>query len=44
MTVDQVMDTVIRDAAVYRDSGGGLTLSGGEPLMQIEALIELVNK
>lgn len=34
MTVDQVMDTVIRDAAVYRDSGGGLTLSGGEPLMQ----------
>jgi len=33
MTVDEVMDVVMRDAAVYRDSGGGLTLSGGEPLM-----------
>lgn len=33
MTVDEIMDVVIRDEAVYRDSGGGLTLSGGEPLM-----------
>ncbi|MBQ8250134.1 MAG: glycyl-radical enzyme activating protein [Clostridia bacterium] len=36
MTVNEVMDTVMRDLNVYRDSGGGLTLSGGEPLMQAE--------
>lgn len=34
MTVDEVMDIVARDKHIYRDSGGGLTLSGGEPLMQ----------
>ncbi len=36
MTVDEVMNTVMRDVNVYRDSGGGLTLSGGEPLMHGE--------
>ncbi len=36
MTVDAVMEIIMRDAAVYRDTGGGLTLSGGEPLMQAE--------
>ncbi|MBN1836580.1 MAG: glycyl-radical enzyme activating protein [Spirochaetales bacterium] len=35
-TVGRVMETVLRDAAYYRNSGGGLTLSGGEPLMQPE--------
>lgn len=34
MTVEQVLDEVERDAAFYRHSGGGLTLSGGEVLMQ----------
>jgi len=34
MTVDEVLDTVYRDAAFYRKSGGGVTLSGGEPLLQ----------
>ena len=33
MTVDEVMDIIMSDAAVYLDTGGGLTLSGGEPLM-----------
>jgi len=42
MTVDDVMDTVLRDADVYRDSGGGMTLSGGEPLMQGAFAIELM--
>jgi len=34
MTVDQVLDEVEQDAAFYRESGGGITLSGGECLLQ----------
>ena len=34
-TVAQVMHEVTKDADYYRSSGGGLTLSGGEPLMQV---------
>jgi pyruvate formate lyase activating enzyme len=32
MTVAEVLEEVRKDAAFYRRSGGGLTLSGGEPL------------
>ena len=32
--VDTVMQTVLRDKAFYRQSGGGMTLSGGEPSAQ----------
>lgn len=31
----EVLATVLRDAAFYRSSGGGVTLSGGEPAAQI---------
>ncbi len=34
MTVDQVLDEVEQDASFYRESGGGLTLSGGECQLQ----------
>ena len=34
MTVGEVMKTVLEDEPFYRRSGGGLTLSGGEPLAQ----------
>ncbi|MHB0857030.1 MAG: glycyl-radical enzyme activating protein [Anaerolineae bacterium] len=33
-TVDQVVDEVLRDQPFYQTSGGGVTLSGGEPLLQ----------
>ncbi len=36
VSVDQVMAEVMEDAAFYRSSGGGVTLSGGEPLLQLE--------
>ena len=41
-TVDEVMHEVIRDKAYYEDSGGGLTVSGGEPMMQIDFLERLL--
>jgi len=34
MTVEQVMEEVLRDRAFYADSMGGVTLSGGEPALQ----------
>jgi pyruvate formate lyase activating enzyme len=34
MTVDQTMAEVLKDRVFYDDSGGGVTVSGGEPLMQ----------
>jgi pyruvate formate lyase activating enzyme len=34
MTVEQVMDEVLQDRDFYRTSGGGVTLSGGEPTIQ----------
>lgn len=34
MTVDEVMTEIERDELFYRKSGGGVTISGGEPLLQ----------
>lgn len=36
MTVDQVLDEVEQDASFYHESGGGLTLSGGECQLQAD--------
>lgn len=36
ISVAEVMDLVAADRPFYRRSGGGLTLSGGEPLLQPE--------
>jgi len=33
-TVEEVMQTVLRDTDFYKKSGGGMTLSGGEPFAQ----------
>jgi len=35
-TVGEVLDEVLRDRCFYETSGGGMTLSGGEPLSQID--------
>jgi len=35
-TVEEVVGEVLRDRPFYETSGGGMTLSGGEPLMQID--------
>jgi pyruvate formate lyase activating enzyme len=38
--VDELLSEVSRDRAFHEDSGGGVTLSGGEPLLQIDFVEE----
>jgi pyruvate formate lyase activating enzyme len=44
MTVDEVLEEVLRDKAFYDNSGGGITLSGGDPIMQPEFSLQLLRK
>jgi pyruvate formate lyase activating enzyme len=44
MSVDEVVDIVASDEVFYRRGGGGMTLSGGEPLLQAEFAIELLKR
>jgi pyruvate formate lyase activating enzyme len=44
MTVAEVMDVVERDRLFYEKSGGGVTLSGGEPLVQASFVAELTHR
>lgn len=41
-TVVELLSEVMRDSLFYKNSGGGLTVSGGEPLLQSEFLFELL--
>ena len=43
-TIDELMKEIEKERAVMEDSGGGVTLCGGEPLMQPEAAIELLHE
>jgi pyruvate formate lyase activating enzyme len=40
--VEALMEILLRDLPYYEESGGGITFSGGEPLMQPEALTALL--
>ena len=42
MEVDQLVEKVLRDVHFYEESGGGVSFSGGEPLMQPEGLLKLL--
>ncbi len=42
LSPQQVLDEVLKDRDYYRDSGGGVTFSGGEPFMQRVFLLELL--
>jgi len=42
MEADRVVETLIKDAHFYEESGGGVTFSGGEPLMQTDELVYLL--
>ncbi|MEG2171704.1 MAG: glycyl-radical enzyme activating protein [Desulfovibrionaceae bacterium] len=43
-SVDDILHTVEQDSAFYRRSGGGMTLSGGEPLLQKDFAIALLRE
>ena len=47
VNADEVMKTLLRDRFYYEETGGGITLSGGEPCFQAEfscALLEAAKK
>ena len=47
MSARQIVDIALKDAAYYEATGGGLTVSGGEPLAQpdfLEALLSLAKQ
>ncbi|MEK6647270.1 MAG: glycyl-radical enzyme activating protein [Candidatus Firestonebacteria bacterium] len=44
MTSDEVVKVVIQDKMFYSLSGGGVTLSGGEPVLQSEFAYEILKK
>lgn len=44
MTADEVFAEVERDKIFYKTSGGGVTLSGGEPLARPEFTVSLLEK
>ncbi len=41
-TVDEVVAEVLKDRIFHEESGGGVTISGGEPLLQMAFLRELL--
>lgn len=43
-TVDEVFSEVIKDKSFYENSGGGVTFSGGECMLQIDFLLEILKK
>ena len=42
VSASDVIDEVLKDKIFYETSGGGMTISGGEPLMQAEFSLELL--
>ena len=43
-TSDEVLAEVIKDKAFYENSGGGVTFSGGECMLQLDFLCEILKK
>jgi pyruvate formate lyase activating enzyme len=41
---DEIAAIVARDIAFYRESGGGVTITGGEPTAQIDFLLDTLKK
>ncbi|MCX7884378.1 MAG: glycyl-radical enzyme activating protein [Caloramator sp.] len=44
MSVDEVYEEIEKDRVFYDESNGGVTFSGGEPMMQIDFLEEIAKK
>ncbi len=44
MSVSEVMHAILQDKGIYQKSGGGVTFSGGESLLQWEFVLELLKE
>lgn len=44
MTTDELVSDIIKYKPFFQASGGGVTLSGGEPLLQLDFVLELFTK
>ena len=44
MSVDQILTEIEKERVFFEQSGGGVTFSGGEPLIQSEMLIRLLDE
>ena len=44
MTAEEIISEISKDDDYYRNSNGGVTLSGGEPLFQYERVLDLLKK
>lgn len=44
MSVEEVIEEILSDKIYYESSGGGVTFSGGEPTLQFDFLIALIDK
>ncbi|HAK44530.1 MAG TPA: glycyl-radical enzyme activating protein [Spirochaeta sp.] len=43
-TAEELYSIIIKDEDFYRESGGGVTFSGGEPLLQQEFLLDMLKR
>lgn len=44
ISIERLVEVAMEDEVFYKSSGGGVTISGGEPLMQADLLLELIKK
>lgn len=44
MSVAEAMDVILKDVPYFNSSGGGVTMSGGEPLMQVSFVSDLLKE
>lgn len=44
VSIDRLVEIAMEDEVFYKSSGGGVTISGGEPLMQADLLLDLIKK
>lgn len=44
MTIKEIINDVLADEMFYEESGGGVTISGGEPMLQTEGVAKLAKQ